>query len=252
MIKVSNLTKRYSEEITALDNISFEIREGEICGYIGTNGAGKSTTVKILSGGLDFDSGEVTVSNINVEENPVAVKEITGYVPETANLFNSLKINEFINFIGTVRNLPEKLIKKRLEYFAGYFDYSEYLNDAIGNLSKGNRQKVLITSAVLHNPEILILDEPLSGLDANSIFAFQEMLGILSGKGKTIFYSSHLLDMIEKISTRIIIIEKGKIILDKTADEIRQSADFKSLENLFREMKTGGDSKKFNYEEVFD
>lgn len=250
MIQVKNLTKKYSPQVTALDDISFEIQKGEICGYIGTNGAGKTTTVKILIGALEFDSGDVFVEGINVKEKPVEVKKIIGYVPETANLFNSLTAVEYLEFIGTIHNIEEATLNRRIDYFAELLGFTEHLKDAIGTLSKGNKQKVLITSALFHNPEVVFFDEPLSGLDANSIFVFQDMVSTLASKNKTIFYCSHLLDTIEKVSTKIILIENGKIGLDERTEELKHSKDFTSLENLFRSMKH--EIKKFSYEEVFD
>ena len=250
MIQVKNLTKKYSSQVTALDDISFEIQKGEICGYIGTNGAGKTTTVKILIGALEFDSGDVFVEGINVKEKPVEVKKIIGYVPETANLFNSLTAKEYLEFIGTIHNIEETTLNRRINYFAELLGFTEHLKDAIGTLSKGNKQKVLITSALFHNPEVVFFDEPLSGLDANSIFVFQDMVSTLASKNKTIFYCSHLLDTIEKVSTKIILIENGKIGLDERTEELKHSKDFTSLENLFRSMKH--EIKKFSYEEVFD
>ena len=129
--------------------------------------------------------------------------------------------------------------------------FKEYLNESIGVLSKGNRQKVLITSALIHNPEVLFLDEPLNGLDANAIMVFQDIISSFASKGKTIFYCSHLLDLIERISTKIIIIEKGIINLDKTTNELKESKDYTNLENLFRDMYRENDTKKFSYEEIF-
>ena len=250
MIQVKNLTKKYSPQVTALDDISFEIQKGEICGYIGANGAGKTTTVKILIGALEFDSGDVFIEGINVKEKPVEVKKIIGYVPETANLFNSLTAKEYLEFIGTIHNIEEVTLNRRIEYFAKLLGFTEHLKDAIGTLSKGNKQKVLITSALFHNPEVVFFDEPLSGLDANSIFVFQDMVSTLASKSKTIFYCSHLLDTIEKVSTKIILIENGKIRFDERTEELKHSKDFTSLENLFRSMKH--EIKKFSYEEVFD
>ena len=252
MISVKNLTKKYPSEVIALDNITFEISKGEICGYIGTNGAGKSTTVKILIGVLDFDSGEVLVNNINVKKNSFEVKKITGYVPETANLFNALSAKEYLEFIGTMRNLETALLKRRIENFSEMFDYSEMLNDSIGNLSKGNKQKVLITSALLHNPEVIFFDEPLNGLDANSIFIFHDLVSYLVSKQKTIFYCSHLLNTIEKVSTKIILLDKGKIVLDTKTEDLKNSENYTDLENLFRNLKTDTELKKYSYESLFD
>lgn len=251
MIEISGLTKKYGQEKTALDNISFEIKPGEICGYIGTNGAGKTTTIKVLSGMLDFDSGTVKVAGIDVKVNPLDVKKITGYVPESGNAFNSLTAKEYLSFTGKIRNLSEIVIGKRADYFANIFDYTGFLNSSIGNLSKGTKQKILITSALIHNPDIILLDEPLNGLDANTIFVFQDMIKSLAEKGKTIFYCSHLLDMIEKISTKLIILEYGKIKMDSYTEELKNSENYRGLENLFRGIKSEKEYKKFRYEDIF-
>jgi len=251
MIEISNLTKKYGEHKTALDSIAFNIKPGEICGYIGANGAGKTTTIKILTGSLDFDSGIVKVAGIDVLSNPLKVKEITGYVPESGNAFNSLTAFEYLDFISKIRNLDDKIIKERTDYFADLFGYSEFLNSSVGNLSKGTKQKILITSAFLHNPEVILLDEPINGLDANTIFIFQDMIKTLSGKGKTIFYCSHLLDMIEKISTKLIILDNGKIKLDSETEELKKSGSYSGLEDLFKNMKSEKEYKKFVYEDIF-
>lgn len=251
MIEIYNLTKKYGSDKLALDGISFTIKPGEICGYIGTNGAGKTTTIKIITGALDFDSGDVRVFNIDVRKRPVEVKKTIGYVPESGNIFNSLTTTELLFFTGRIRNIGDNIIKKRIDYFAELFDYTGFKDSAIGNLSKGTRQKILITSALLHNPEIILLDEPLNGLDANTIFVFQDMIKTLSEKGKTIFYCSHLLDMIEKISSRLIIIESGKIKLDSSKTELKSSENYTSLENLFKNMKNENEYKKFVYEDIF-
>lgn len=251
MIEISELTKKYRQDKTALDNISFIIKPGEICGYIGTNGAGKTTTIKILTGMLDFDSGSVEVAGINVKENPLEVKKITGYVPESGSAFNSLTAGEYLAFTGKIRGISENETERRTGYFADIFDYTGFLNTSIGNLSKGTKQKILITSALIHNPEIILLDEPLNGLDANTIFVFQDMIKSLAEKGKTVFYCSHLLDMIEKISTKLIIIESGKIKLDSYTDELKNSENYKGLENLFRNIKSEKEYKRFRYEDIF-
>lgn len=252
MINVSNLNKTYSSGVQALKNVSFEINNGDICGYIGTNGAGKSTTVKILSGSLDFDSGNVIINGIDVKAKPVEVKRITGFVPELPNMFNSLTPLEFFDFVGKVREMDFALIVKRYSYFAELFDFKDYLKLPIGKISKGNRQKILITSSLIHNPDIILFDEPLSGLDANSIILFQEMTEVLAQNGKTVLYCSHLLDMIEKISSRIIIIENGNIIIDKPVNELNSTEGYSSLENLFRDLNRDSQSKKFVYKDAFE
>ena len=251
MISVKNLVKKYTPEVTALDDVSFEIAGGEICGYVGTNGAGKTTTVKILIGALDFDSGDVDIGGKNVKESPVEVKKIIGYVPESADLFNALSVREFLDFTGTIHNLDKSVLNRRIDIFAELFEFADLLGDSIGTISKGNKQKTLITSALLHNPEVLFLDEPLNGLDANSIFIFQDLVRGLAEKGKTIFYCSHLLDALEKISTRIILLDKGRIVVDKNTDELKSTKDYTTLENLFKSLKPEDEVKRFSYDEIF-
>lgn len=251
MIQVNNVFKEYPGGTKALDGVSFNIQKGDICGYIGANGAGKSTTIKILTGMLEFDSGEVTVGGIDVIKNPVELKKIIGYVPESGNMFNSLTPREFLNFIGTVRNLEDDKLKHRVEGFASVFEFAGLLDMPLSSLSKGNKQKVLITSALLHDPDVIFLDEPLNGLDANTIFTFRDIIKDFSEKGKTVFYCSHLLDVIEKISTRILLIDKGKIVLDKNTADLKDSKDYTNLETLFKSMEPESKRKKFSYEEIF-
>ncbi|MEO8665649.1 MAG: ABC transporter ATP-binding protein [Ignavibacteria bacterium] len=252
MISVKNLTKKYTGGITALDDISFKIERGEVCGYIGTNGAGKSTTVRILIGALDFDGGDVIVNDINVKTSSFEVKKIVGYVPETANLFNALSAKEYLEFIGTVRDLDRTILSKRIDNFGQMFDFIDLLNESIGNLSKGNKQKILITSALLHNPEVIFFDEPLNGLDANSIFIFQDLVTYLVSKQKTIFYCSHLLNTIEKVSTKVILLDKGKIVLDMKTEDLQNSENYTDLEDLFRNLKSDSELNKYSYEGLFD
>ena len=251
MISVKDLTKTYPG-VTALDNVSFEISKGEICGYIGTNGAGKSTTVKILIGVLDFDKGEVLVDGINVKEDPVAVKRIAGYVPEAPNMFNSLSPREYVEFIGTARSIEPAVLNRRLNNFSELFDFSGLLDQSIGNLSKGNKQKVLITSALIHNPELICFDEPLNGLDANSIFVFQDLVTHLVSLGKTILYCSHLLNTVEKVSSKIILLDKGKVVLDTRTGDLKNLENYTDLEGLFRNLREESEVKRPSYENLFD
>lgn len=251
MIKAENLHKTYNRDVCALDGVSFHVKPGEICGYIGTNGAGKSTTLKILCGMLSFDEGAVKINDYSLPGNEKEIKRIVGYVPESAEMFNSLTVREFFDFVRDIRGISGVDNSRRTEYFAGLYSFSEHLDDSIGKLSKGNKQKVLITSALLHNPDILLFDEPLNGLDAFSIMIFQDMVVKLAEKGKTVFYSSHLLDLMEKVSTGIIVIDKGKIILDKPKSELQDSSEYKSLENFFREIAVGDRKKEFVYDEAF-
>jgi ABC-2 type transport system ATP-binding protein len=251
MLKINNLHKTYNKTTVALDGVSFEVNEGDVCGYIGINGAGKSTTIKILCGMLEFDEGTVVVNGFNLPGDALKIKDIIGYVPETSDMFNSLRVIEYFGFLKNLRSLDDDVFKKRVDYFAELFGFTQHLNDSIGKLSKGNKQKILIVSSLLHNPDILMFDEPLNGLDAFSIMIFQDMVTKLAEKGKIVFYSSHLLDLMEKVSSKIIIIDKGKTILDKKKTELQDSAEYKSLENYFRNITSTDMKKEFVYDEVF-
>lgn len=252
MIKITNLKKSYEGGIEALNGVSFDVNSSEITGYIGVNGAGKSTTLKILCGVIPFDDGEVLINDYKLPEDALKIKSITGYVPETPELFNSLRVTEYFDFLKDVREIEESKFLKRVEYFAELFEFKDFLNLAIGKLSKGNKQKVLIVSALLHNPDIILLDEPLNGLDAYSIITFQDIISKLAKRGKTIFYCSHLLDIMEKVSDRVIIIEDGRIKINSSKEELKSNNDFKSLENIFRDMRETGSKKEFSYDEIFD
>jgi ABC-2 type transport system ATP-binding protein len=251
MISVKNISKTYSNGVVAIKNISFDLEPSCITGYIGINGAGKSTTMKILCGMLPFDSGEVKVGDFSLPVDSLKVKEITGFVPESPELFNSLSVKEFFDFIKDIRNIKQDIFTRRLDYFADLFDFKEYISLPIGKLSKGNKQKVLIVSSIIHNPDIILLDEPLNGLDAFTILTFQDMISKLSKKGKTVFYCSHLLDIMEKVSDRIIILDKGEIRINESKSEMKNSSDFKSLETLFKKFKEDNSQKEFSYDEVF-
>ncbi len=251
MIRVENLTKNYPG-VKALDSVSFHISPGEICGYIGTNGAGKSTTVKILTGMLDFESGEASVCGFDVRKDPVSVKRIVGYVPEAPNLFNSLTPREFLSFVTSARSVDTKLAERRIMNFAELFGFAELLDSSIGILSKGNKQKILITSALIHNPDVIFLDEPLNGLDANSIFIFQDLLSHLVSKGKSILYCSHLLNTVEKVSSKIILLDKGTVVLNTKTSDLQSSADYTSLEGLFKSLRDDSGNSQISYENLFD
>ena len=251
LISVKNLSKTYSNGVAALKNVSFELEPSCVTGYIGINGAGKSTTMKILCGMLDFDSGEVHVGDLRLPDYSTKVKQITGFVPESPELFNSLSVSEFLDFIKDIRDIEKSVFEHRKNYFAGLFGFTEYIDLPIGKLSKGNKQKILIVSSIIHNPDVILLDEPLNGLDAFTILTFQDMVSKLAKKGKTIFYCSHLLDIMEKVSDRIIILDKGEVKINETKASLKNSSDFKSLESLFRQMKEDNSQKEFSYGEVF-
>ncbi len=238
IITVSHLNKQYGQK-TVLNNISLDIYPGQIIGYIGPNGAGKSTTVKILTGIIQDYQGDVMVMGKNLRDNILEVKSKIGYIPELAELYDLLTPREYLAFIGKLYHLADDVIEDRSRKMLDSFSLLDNIDQRMDSFSKGMKQKVLITSGLLHNPTIVIMDEPLSGLDANAVILVKELLQALKQEGKTIFYCSHMMDVVEKVSDRIILINNGSIIADGTIDELRQSsAD--SLEQIFSRLTSGG------------
>lgn len=232
MIVVNELVKTYPGNSRALDGVSFHIEPGEICGYLGANGAGKSTTIKILTGMISADSGSAIINGINVFENPNKVKKIIGYVPESGEMFLSLTPFDFLEFVCRIYDIEKPVYIKRIYDFMELFDLKNEVNTPLASFSKGMRQKVLIISSIIHNPDIIFWDEPLSGLDFNSISLIKDLIKDLSSNGKTFFYSTHILDIIEKVCTKVIILNSGKVVLDKPVSEMGNTS---SLEDIFRQ-----------------
>lgn len=232
IIRIINLNKYFGSK-HVLKNISIDIDPGQVIGYIGPNGAGKSTTVKILVGLLSDYSGDVIVKGIDLKNNPLAVKSMIGFIPEMAELYDVLTPNEFLSLMGSLYNLPQDIVSERAERMLDAFGLAGNMDQRMDTFSKGMKQKVLIASGLLHNPEIIILDEPLSGLDANSVIIVKELIDKLAKSGKTIFYCSHMMDVVEKVSDRIILINEGTVIADGTFEELRTMQHKDSLEAIF-------------------
>ena len=244
IIKIENLCKAYEQNLV-LRNINLEIEAGQIVGYIGPNGAGKSTTIKILCGITSSFVGEVHVMGMDVRKNPIEIKQKIGYIPELAALYETLTPIEYLRFSGRLYNLDEEVISKKSNELLRLFELQDKANNRMTSYSKGMKQKVLLISGLLHNPEIIFLDEPLSGLDANAVILVKEILAQLKAAGKTIFYSSHIMDVVEKISDRIIIIDKGEVKADGSFEELKSRAHEGSLENIFTSL-TGGTEQHQN------
>ena len=234
-IQVSELTKKFGDFV-AVDNISFEVPQGEILGYLGRNGAGKSTTVKMITGILPATSGRILIDGADVAVNAVSIKQKIGYVPETGGLYESLTGYEFLELMGRMYHLPEEVVAHKAGEFLRLFELETVMHQRLGSYSKGMKQKVLISSALLHNPDLLFFDEPLSGLDANSMLLFKELLRHLADQGKTIFYCSHVLDVVERLCKRVVIIEKGRIIADAQVTQLKELTAQKSLEEVFQKL----------------
>ena len=232
VITIDRLSKVYDSNYV-LKNISLSFETGQIIGYIGPNGAGKSTTIKILTGIIGDFEGNVTVLGMNVRNDSLAIKQKIGYIPENAALYDVLSPIEYLNFVGRLYGMEKEIIQKKSTELLQLFDLGSKMDERMSGFSKGMRQKVLLISGLIHNPEIIFLDEPLSGLDANAVILVKEILSQLKKAGKTIFYSSHIMDVVEKLSDRIVIINKGEVIADGTFESLQQQASSGSLENIF-------------------
>ncbi len=239
VISIRNLGKQYGEKV-ALDNVNLDIYPGQVIGYIGPNGAGKSTTVKILTGLINNFNGTVTILGMDLREQDLAIKKRIGYVPENAELYELLTPREYLHFIGGLHEMPEAKIDERMTRMLQVFGLENNLDDRMDTFSKGMRQKVLLTAGLLHNPDIIILDEPLSGLDANSVIIIKELLGRLKQEGKTIFYCSHMMDVVEKVSDLVVLIKEGRVVAEGTIDMLRQF-EGQSLEQLFAKLTVSED-----------
>lgn len=235
IIQLNNVYKSYGTK-QVLKGINLSINPGQVIGYIGPNGAGKSTTVKILCGLISDYEGIVTVAGINLKEDPLAAKRKIGYVPELAELYDVLTPMEFLGLMGELYNLPKDLATDRIKKMLTAFGLENNIDQRMDTFSKGMKQKVLITSGLLHNPDIIILDEPLSGLDANSVIIVKDLISKLAKDGKTIFYCSHMMDVVEKVSDRIVLINDGTVIADGSFNELQQQQGNESLEKIFSLM----------------
>ena len=222
--------------IEVLHQISFSLYAGQVVGLLGPNGAGKSTTIKIIAGILAPGGGAVTVAGLPLPERAVDVKQRIGYVPEAAVLFESLTGQEFLELSGRLHGVEEDTLQMRIREILESFNLASDRSSRLDTYSKGMRQKVLIAAALLHNPELLLLDEPLSGLDVNAAIMIKDLIAALAAAGKTILYSSHVLDVVEKVCDRALIIHQGSLIADGTLESLKASTSQESLEDVFRTL----------------
>lgn len=238
ILELSDVRKFFGEN-EVLKGVSFSVMPGEIIGYIGPNGAGKSTTVKILLGMIEKDGGEIHLFNEPLTSEDVSYKARIGYVPENAELYDTLTAKEYLLFVGELYGLAEADILNKSLTMMEALGIKEAFNNRLSSFSKGMRQKVLIISSLLHDPDILFWDEPLSGLDTNSVQVIREVLIQLRDAGKTIFYSSHVMDMVQRLSDRILILHNGEVVADGPFEELKEEAEG-TLEQLFNTL-TGFD-----------
>ena len=232
MIKILNVTKKYGDK-KALDNVSFEVGDGEIFAFIGHNGAGKTTLIKAIMGIHDFDEGEILINGKSIAKEPVACKKEMAYVPDNPELYENMRAIQFINFICDMYEVDLEKRNKNIKKYAEMFEMSQNLNDTIDSFSHGMKQKVALIAALSHDPKILIMDEPFVGLDPKAVFDTKEVMREMVKNGKTIFFSTHILDVAEKLCTKVAIIKKGKIMKVGSMKEVKGD---KSLEKVFLEL----------------
>ena len=233
MIEIKNVSKSYNGKDLALDNVNFEVKDGEIFAFIGHNGAGKTTMIKSITGILSFDSGDILINNKSIKEEPLTCKLDMAYVPDNPDLYENMKAIDFINFICDMYNVPILTRKENITKYAQMFEIEDKLTNDISSFSHGMKQKVSLIAALSHNPKVLIMDEPFVGLDPKAVFDIKEIMRQMTKEGKTIFFSTHILDVAEKLCDRVAIIKNGKIVKTGSMKDIKGD---ESLEQVFLEL----------------
>lgn len=237
MIEIINVSKTFSGNKKAVDNISLVIPPGEIVGFLGPNGAGKTTTLKMITGILDCDSGTIRVNGIDIAKEPIKAKKQFGFVPDNPDMFLRLKGIEYLNFMADVYEVTEEDRKERIERLGNRFGMTDVLSDEIQSYSHGMRQKIVLMGALIHDPSVWILDEPMTGLDPKSSFILKEMMKEHVSQNKTLFFSTHVLEVAEKLCNKVAIINKGRILFYGSIEDMRQHfKEDESLEKMFLEL----------------
>ena len=232
MIEIKNVTKKYGNK-KAVDDVSFTVNDGDIFAFIGHNGAGKTTLIKSIVGIHDFDEGDIFINGMSIKERPVECKKLMAFVPDNPETYESMKAIDYINFICDMYDVDAKTREKNITKYVKLFDMEDKLNDTIDSYSHGMKQKIVLISALAHDPKILIMDEPFVGLDPKAVFDVKEVLNEMVKEGKIVFYSTHILDVAEKLCSRVAIIKGGKLVKSGSMKEIKGD---KSLEKVFMEL----------------
>ena len=235
MLEVRDVTKRYGA-LTAVSRVSFTVKPGEVLGYLGPNGSGKSTTVKMLTGLMPPTSGHILFDGADIQEDLVAHKARVGYVPEEAHVYTYLTGPEYLRLCGRLRGVPSSALEQKIDRFLHLFGLDVDYHATLSSFSKGMRQKILLSAALIHNPRLIILDEPVSGLDVGTALVLRAVVRALAADGRLIFYSSHELETVEKISTRVIILRDGRIVAYDSASRLRELMAAPSLEDVFSQL----------------
>ena len=241
MIRLTKVSKSYAKSATmAVNNLNLEIKDGEIFGFLGPNGAGKSTTIKMITGILSPTEGVVEVNGVNMAEHPTLAKSYIGFVPDNHETYDTLKGYEYLNFIGTMYNVDGAVLKERIEQYATMFEIKDALPNLISSYSHGMKQKLMVVAALIHDPKVWVLDEPLTGLDPQSAYQLKQLMRKHADQGNTVFFSSHVIDVVEKVCDRIGIINHGNLVAVDTLDNIRADSNV-SLDSIFLSItNTGG------------
>ena len=237
MIEIQNVSKSYKKGIEVIKDINMKIQDGEIFGFLGLNGAGKTTTIKMMTGILEIDKGDILIDGKSITKEPVAAKRQIGFVPDSPDMFLKLKGIEYLNFIADCYNVSQEERNAKIEKLAKEFGIYDELQNKIESYSHGMRQKIVIIGVLLHNPQNWILDEPITGLDPKSSFDLKTLMREHANQGKTVFFSTHILEIAEKLCDRIAVINKGQIIFVGTLDELKNKfGNKKSLEEIFLDI----------------
>ncbi|MDO8685074.1 MAG: ABC transporter ATP-binding protein [Clostridiales bacterium] len=237
MIDIRNVSKSYTKSgIKAVDDLTIGVKKGEIFGFLGPNGAGKTTTIKMMVGLLNSDQGSIVINGYDVVKNPIEAKSSIGYVPDNPDVYEKLTGYEYLNFMADVYGVPSELRAERSTYFLEMFEIADAAGDVIRSYSHGMKQKIILTGALIHEPALWILDEPMTGLDPRSAHLLKEQMRKHCDKGNTVFFSTHILDVAERLCDRIGIINKGRLVASGTLDELRRGDEAGTLEKIFLEL----------------
>jgi ABC-2 type transport system ATP-binding protein len=235
MLELRRVTKRYPAT-TAVRDVSFIARRGEVTGYLGPNGSGKSTTLKMITGLIEPTEGEILFDGQRIQLDPMAYRQRLGYVPEEPQLYPHLTGAEYLEMVGQLRGMPERALAEKIDGFLRLLGLHEDRYVPISSYSKGMRQKVLLAAALLHNPDLVLLDEPFSGLDVNSALVLRELIRELAARGKVVLFSSHELETVERVSARVVILHKGLVVANDTIDRLRKLMSLPNLEGIFAQL----------------
>jgi ABC-2 type transport system ATP-binding protein len=245
-LELRNVTKLYSG-IAAVKDVSFIARAGEVTGYLGPNGSGKSTTLKMITGLIEPSAGRILFDGEPIELNRIAHRQRLGYVPEEPHIYPHLTGFEYLEMIGQLRGLPERSLAAKIDGFLQLFSLHADRYVPISSYSKGMRQKVLLVAALLHNPQIVLLDEPFSGLDVNSALILRALIGQLAARGKVVLFSSHELETVERVSSRIVILHKGQVVANDSIEKLRTLMSLPTLERIFTELAIEQDTEAISH-----